>query len=418
MIETLAILFTGLCALFVVFNLAAAIAFRLFPRFVATPQERKRYSYISRFEGELAKYVPAWFAVEENQTGAFFAEYAKHELNIYEHEPFSEFKHPGREGSFINYAPQGYRHNREKAPWPPADDCFNVFFFGGSTTLAVGPDWTTIPSKLQDLMNASGQSGRRVNVYNFGRGSFFSSMEITLFQNLLREGRRPDLVIFLDGINDSYFFNGLPPTYGLFHQAVVEMNEEVAAETRSRMRSRPKWNLFQKFFATLPSSRLFDVIASSIAQRGAASPLTTAAYDPLTDDQKTEIIERYKTNMGIAESICAKLGMPLLFAWQPTPSYGYDLNNHVALASHFGLQGHERSGEVTEVLASHAPLRDNKNFLWLADLQDQSTDALYVDTVHYTDAFCATIARSIFDALGDRGLTGADTKIAEQGTLA
>ncbi|MEO0962457.1 MAG: hypothetical protein AAFY01_08530, partial [Pseudomonadota bacterium] len=148
--------------------------------------------------------------------------------------------------------------------------------------------------------------------------------------------------------------------------AVVEMNEEVAAETRSRMRSRPKWNLFQKFFATLPSSRLFDVIASSIAQRGAASPLTTAAYDPLTDDQKTEIIERYKTNMGIAESICARFDIPLVYAWQPTPAYGYDLSNHVALASHFGLQGHERSGEVTEVLASDAPLRDNKNFLWLA----------------------------------------------------
>lgn len=403
MIETLSTVLVGLAFVFVLFNLLAAACFQVFPNRLVTPAERRRFSYLARFEGELAPYVTKWFGLDPGDQDAFFAEYARHELNIYEHEPFCEFRHPQRNGRFINYAQYGYRHNRVQAPWPPEDSTFNVFFFGGSTTLAVGPDWTTIPSKLQDLLNNAAPE-RPIHVYNFGRGSFFTSMEVTLLQNLLREGRRCDLVIFLDGINDSFFYHGLPPTHGLFQQAISDMNQEVAAEGRARLRSRPKWHLLTKFLATLPLMRLIDVASDMLTSGTRNTPLASGPYQPLTDDQAAAIVARYETNLEIARAICDRHSIPVLFVWQPTPSYGYDLSRHVALAAHFGLQGHERSGEITRLLANRCDLRERADFLWLADLQKGKAEPLYVDTVHYTAAFCAEIAEHLVEGLYARTL--------------
>ena len=97
---------------------------------------------------------------------------------------------------------QGFRHGRDQGPWPISPDFFNIFFFGGSTTLNVGPDWTFIPSYPQ----ASLAAGKKIKVYNLGRGSYFSTQERILFRQLLLANTLPDMAVFLDGVNDLYFF--------------------------------------------------------------------------------------------------------------------------------------------------------------------------------------------------------------------
>jgi len=55
-------------------------------------------------------------------------------------------------GQFVNITEAGYRRIGNDVQGPLADGSRSlyIFFFGGSTTLNVGPDWTAIPRHLQD----------------------------------------------------------------------------------------------------------------------------------------------------------------------------------------------------------------------------------------------------------------------------
>ena len=180
-----------LAIIFVATNILAIIIARVFPSFVQTPEEKLRFDYMARFESTLAPYRAGWFDIKESDWDSFSNEYRRHELNIYEYDSFCEYKHPARVGQFINYSEHGFRCGAHQAVWPPISEQYTIFFFGGSTTLGVGPDWTTVPSHLQTILRArldNEAAGRPIAVYNFGRGAYFSSLEMALFQNLFVKG--------------------------------------------------------------------------------------------------------------------------------------------------------------------------------------------------------------------------------------
>ena len=408
MITNLAIFIVGLVAVFILLNLFLSTAFRFFPSLIVTPEERERHRYMARFEGDLRPYVADWFGVPEVDWPAFRDEYERHELNIYEHEPFCEFRHPQRSGRFINYSAEGFRHGADQGPWPATEDHFNIWFFGGSTALNVGPDWTCVPSRLQAYLNEHGAGPKPIRVYNFGRGSYFSSMEAVLFANLLREGFRCDMAVFFDGINDSFFYNGLPPTHGIFRQAIQDMNAEISSERRHRLRASPKWRELWKFLGSLPLMRALDIAASHLAHGNRSVGVQALSEPPpLSGEEIEAVIARYRNNRRMIESICHSYKIAPVFVWQPTPSYGYDVEHHIALPYHGGLQGHGRSGQVTETLSECGAFNDDSNAIWLADIQNETAEPLYVDTVHYTDEFMQSIAEVIGSTMIERGLLAA-----------
>ena len=94
----------------------------------------------------------------------------------------------------------GYRRT-----WTPEKSMMEVtlvFMFGGSTTLcAEAPDDLTISSELAKLLHFSQRQSRYV-VVNYGVSGFVNDNEVHLLVDLLRSGKRPDIVIFLDGANE------------------------------------------------------------------------------------------------------------------------------------------------------------------------------------------------------------------------
>ena len=79
--------------------------------------------------------------------------------------------------------------------------------FGGSTAFGIGvPDDQTVASHLQTQLGTA-RDGREVRVYNFGRGAYYSSQERALFERLIVAGYVPNLAIFLDGLNDFFFYD-------------------------------------------------------------------------------------------------------------------------------------------------------------------------------------------------------------------
>lgn len=83
-----------------------------------------------------------------------------------------------------------------------SEDALDIWMFGGSSVWGVGaPDDETIPSHLAALLNAS--LGIDANVRNLGRRGFVSTQEIILLMRELQAGRRPDVVVFYNGVNDA-----------------------------------------------------------------------------------------------------------------------------------------------------------------------------------------------------------------------
>lgn len=117
----------------------------------------------------------------------------------------------------IRHNAQGFRHP-EDVPRAKAPGTVRVFLMGGSTAYGTGGLWphiqktfavlhdsTTIPAYLQQRL-AAGFPGREVEVINAAIPSTWTHHHlIYLNQTILRYD--PDLVLFLDGFNDYFFFD-------------------------------------------------------------------------------------------------------------------------------------------------------------------------------------------------------------------
>jgi hypothetical protein len=330
-------------------NLACWLLFRWRPDLLLSENERLALDYLARFEGELKPFNPDWFSIAAEDWPEFTREYRALEIGSHVYNDFVEFKHPESFGRFRNFDPAGFRHVRAQGPWPPSSDYFNIFFFGGSTTLNVGPDWTSVPSYLQDDLNHRLAGHKPIRVYNFGQGSYFSTQERIRFQQLLLAKAVPDVAIFLDGVNDFYFFHGRPATYGFFQQALDARNRENYERSKSRVAAKPKLAKLGEFVWSLPVVRAFEAVGEGLAKRGATAEQVLYKPIPVDPDLLVAPMERYLTNKRQITAICRDYGVAPVFVWQPTPAYKYDLDHHIALNRHYGLGGHERSSEVTRL---------------------------------------------------------------------
>lgn len=121
-------------------------------------------------------------------------------------EQFVQLKERPFSGKYVNVSEAGYRFSPPQGPWPLDSGNYNVFVFGGSTTFGYGvADDQTVPTNLQGALSAAGYAGKRVCVYNFGRAFYYSTPERILLEQLLLGGARPDMAVFIDGINDFYY---------------------------------------------------------------------------------------------------------------------------------------------------------------------------------------------------------------------
>ncbi len=298
---------------------------------------------------------------------------------VHIYEPFTQFAQKPEQRDGFNITREGYRKIKDQGPWPPNTDRYNVFVFGGSTTLGVGVrDDQAIPSYLQEYLRGKLTSSE-VNVYNFGRTSYFSAQETILFVRLLTQGKIPNLAIFVDGLNEFFYETGEPKYTNLFRKFMSN-----PYETRLG-------NSLQSFLQDLPVTRVLDKVAKKIIGDRAAR------IEEGDVEAKTAVIKRYLENKRIIEAIGNGYGVDVLFVWQPVPTYKYDLRYHAHYdGNRDAFEQHVRSGLGYRVFAD---IRERQavggNFLWLGDIQENSTENLYVDRVHYTSLFSRKIANLI-----------------------
>jgi hypothetical protein len=306
-------------------------------------------------------------------------------------DPHTLYREKPFQGVYITVDPAGFRRVQNQGPWPPNDKAYNVFVFGGSTTFGYGEaDEYTIPSFLQQHLRKSW--GEKVFVYNFGHASFFSLQERWAFETLVQDGFVPDLAIFIDGLNEFYYWDGQP-----------------AAHTCDS-----PFNLTQKlghFFTChddewcWPVQRLASRF-SALAQKDRTPSNGEVKTEPPVDDAATnlEIIHRWLENKKHIEQVSSNQGIQTLFVMQPVPSYAYNLAYHpFAQNDPDNLVQNSRSkwgyALWEEMATSDGGNSWTANFLNLSHLGEGKREILYLDRVHYSRTFMDEIARNIADAV-------------------
>lgn len=103
-------------------------------------------------------------------------------------------------GQYINIDINGVRKT-----WNPENydrDPELIYIFGGSTMWGSGSrDDFTIPSCLAKKLDSL---GFKIEVINYAETGYIFFQEVVYLIHLLKEGHRPDYVIFYDGVNDVY----------------------------------------------------------------------------------------------------------------------------------------------------------------------------------------------------------------------
>lgn len=297
-------------------------------------------------------------------------------------EPYTMFKEPASKGRFLNVDAAGFRVSADQGPWPPNAANYNVFLFGGSTTFSYGlPDTETLGSAFQAALAT--RDGRPVKVYNFGIGAYQSTQERVLFQELLVKGHRPQLAIFVDGLNDFAF-----PHQPMGTDQLRLMLEDTPGRRVIWLGSAVARRLPLVLFAEGLTARLRPAAASTL-------PLD----EPSLREFTRGILDRYLSNKLQIDGVARQYGVHTAFVWQPVPFYKYDPALHP-----FKSDANRNVAGGYALLRTMLPADIGTNFLWCADMQEGLHERLYVDAAHYTARMSRRIAEFAVGLMDQRGL--------------
>ena len=180
------------------------------------------------------------------------------------------------------------------SPLSATREPLDVWFFGGSTMFGfdLQRDEHTIPSEFVRLAE---RDGFAVRATNFGSPGYVNYQETMLLQLLVTGGRRPDLVVFYDGINDRTLqlinaLSGLNP------------RGEPGALGANRIRT-----------ALVDGGVIVggnDDPPPAMKTRPAATPPTAAS---VADDT----ISAYQQGIDVSRMLAERYGFPVVHFWQP-----------------------------------------------------------------------------------------------------
>lgn len=286
------------------------------------------------------------------------------------YEPYTEFRERPFQGTWVTVDPRGFRVSHNQGPYPPSEEYFNVFVFGGSTTFGYGlPNDSTIPSYVQELL----PSPQTVRVYNWGRGFYFSSQERILSEALLVSGVVPDLAVFIDGLNEFHYAEDRPR---------LSSRLELFVEGWELVKAIPMIRLMLPLGADVSAGSIREAtrLVAEIRSQENGEYLKNRYTDPGLVDR---ILERYRRNKTLIENAFKAYNVPVVFVWQPVPDQAT-----------FAAFGYPKMANL------HREGALGPNFVWCADVPDP----VYVDGVHYSGGTSRRIAQCIVSNIVERGM--------------
>lgn len=293
-------------------------------------------------------------------------------------EPYVYWRYTPYKGHYINIDEKGLRRtwntgiSRRK----------RIFVFGGSTVWGTGVrDDFTIPSFISRILSL--EKGLNVEVINFGQSGYVTTQEIIALLRLLQNGQIPDLVIFYDGINDSFSAfqsreAGIPQNE-FNRYAEFNSGRSILLSARNLIVNSATLRGMKEFMNRLKRKRIID---ESMSLSNNTSNFNKLLYD--------KVVEVYQANIRYANQIAREFKFKTLFYWQPTVFTKGD-----------NKSSYEKVQELTMFEVRDEFLRINKiigkithsNFTDLSNIFKDYKEPLYVDEFHLGEKGNELIAR-------------------------
>ena len=221
--------------------------------------------------------------------------------------PYVYLRNPTFAGRAISVDAEGHRHT----PWSAheGERPIELFFFGGSTAFGwYQRDGFTIPSEIARRL-----AERNVRVTNFGVPGFVFTQELIELQTQLRAGRRPDVVVFDDGVNDVFatLQDGI---------AGVPENEANRAADFAAGRARAADSVPGVRADLRVAGRALLSLADRLLLLKRLRRLNAPVIAPRisVDSATRSIVRVYAENARIAESLASTYGFTAIYVWQPS----------------------------------------------------------------------------------------------------
>jgi lysophospholipase L1-like esterase len=245
----------------------------------------------------------------------------------------------------------------------------DVWMFGGSTLYGTGvPDWATVPSFVSRELNRNNFGC--VVVTNFGAEGYVTNQEVILLMEQLKAGARPNVVIFYDGVNDSYA-GAVSPGIANAHVSLANVKARVEGSLAGRL-------------DFLKNSYALQLAA--MAGNAMKHPTVAAANNEQTETKVAATLDNYEANLRIAKTLGEAYGFHVHAFWQPAFVYG-----NKALDPFESKIAQQKSAENTFPLfaavyrqAAQRAATDG-TFVFLGNMFDSETQPLYIDKWMHLD---------------------------------
>ena len=255
---------------------------------------------------------------------------------------------------------------------------FRVWALGGSTMFGWGvPDRFTIPSQLQMALQEL-LPERQVQVINFGVPWYNSSHELALLVSSVRTAEHmPDVVVFLDGVNDL-----LHRTHYHRESPLQPQLEQAWEERLDRLFAEPPW------IRLTPSFPLYRALGA--ASGSTLGGLESAGGERNQGEWVRLAASSYLTNRRMATAVCREHDVVPYFFLQPAPMWLDESRaktvepTYLLFLKIVGEEGHSHAFDIASALAPLAP---------------EYAMAIEEGGVHYTDQATQLLARFMANIL-------------------
>lgn len=265
-----------------------------------------------------------------------------------------------------------------------------VWVFGGSTVYGIGtPDWATIPSYLSRELNADPTAC--VEVTNLGAEGYVTNQEVILLSQQLKAGRKPDIAIFYDGVNEA-LVGGYSPGIPSAHWNFEMIKTRVEGDADGTLVLLNHSHVFQ--LARL----LLENYSQKRIPRYSDSELAAKAESTL---------QNYEANLSLVHILASAYGFKSYFFWQPVLAFGtkplVPFEQDLKEARSKELEGRVHRGLIAVYQEAETHSAASGSFVFLGHVFDTVQDPIYVDEFHLDPRGNQIIAHAIAHAIAQAG---------------
>lgn len=281
------------------------------------------------------------------------------QANKFVYAPWVEFRNMDYNGKYINT--NGFTRTSVQHSLAGIKDTLTIWFFGGSTMYGFNvADEETIPSAFAASYYKYTKTAKNLRVVNYGIPYYYSYQEYKLFQLMLDQNPAPDLVIFLDGLNDFYNRGNSYALQSIFSNTLSDF-----------MLKENNYNLSQHLKHTNLLSE---------------KTLSVSGCDSL--------ITSFLNNHRLIEKQASFVNSRTLFIIQPVPFYNYPKQATDPICSKVNNPEFYIIYPKLQTIC-----RNKQNCLYLGDLLLSFNKLAFVDAFHYSPSFNKYIAEVILKHL-------------------